>query len=82
MKNISVWVTVGLFLIGIIVGFGKLQANVGTNDKDIDKLKNQVETLSISTAKMDTKQEAIKEDISKLDNKIDKILDAVVKGKK
>ena len=37
MKNLSVYVSLGIFCIGLIAGWGKMQATAANNEKRVDK---------------------------------------------
>ena len=60
MKNLSIYVTLGIFAIGIIAGWGKMQANAANNEKRVDKVEVKVEELKTKMDKQEVTQEYIK----------------------
>lgn len=78
-KNIGVIVTISLFLIGIFVMWGKIQAQNEMNLTKTEKLEEKVEETEEEVnenEKVDIKQtvliEQIAKTLEKLNNKIDK----------
>ena len=81
MKNLGVLVTLGIFLIGIIAGGGKLIAQTSNQEKRIEKTEDKLEILKDEVKKTDakadkigTKQEATDKQLDKIDNKLDQIV--------
>ena len=79
MKNIGVLVSVAIFLIGIIVGAGKLIAETTDTKAKVAKLEDKIEVVKEKTDKNETRQESIKEKVEGIDNKLDKVLDLLIR---
>lgn len=81
MKNLSIYVTLGIFAIGIIAGWGKMQANAANNEKRVDKVEVKVEELKTKMDRQEVTQEYIKKQSDNIDNKIDKLLEVIIELK-
>jgi F0F1-type ATP synthase membrane subunit b/b' len=81
MKNIGVWVTIGIFLVGLITGWGKLQAISSAHETKLDKLETKIEEVKEKADKTEVNQTAMEKQLDKMEDKLDKIVDAVVKKK-
>lgn len=86
MKNfIGVYVTIGLFLISVIVGAGKLLADTAANQEKIRKVEAKVEAVEKENQELEkniVKQTVALEYISKILEGIDKKLEAKQKEEK
>lgn len=82
IKNLGTYISLGIFAIGIIAGWGKMQANAANNEKRVDKVEVKVEELKTKIDKQEVTQEYIKKQSDNIDNKIDKLMEIVIELKK
>ena len=73
MKNIGVFISIGIFIIGVIAGAGKLIAETSNHESRIGKLEDKVDTVEEKAERVEIKQEAIKEDTQSIEKKQEQI---------
>ena len=81
MKNLGTWITIAIFFVGVVAGWGKLQAETSDTKTKVIKVEDKVEVLSSRTDKLEVKQDSIKDDIQNVDKKVDKVIDILLKTK-
>jgi uncharacterized protein YoxC len=79
-KNIGLIISIATIIGGIVLGYGKLQAQSDTTERRVNKIEEKVEGIKEQSDKVETTQEGMTKQLDKVETKIDKILDLTIKG--
>ena len=82
MKNLGTYITLGIFFVGLIAGWGRMQATAANNEKRVDKVEVKVEELKTKIDKQEVTQEYTKKQVDNIDTKIDKLTEILIEIKK